>query len=76
MAGRGTDMAWGRGATVWEGGDTAWVGTDMVWEGTDMGSKCLPRRILRGFSRLGSKLRPSVVKKRQFDAFQTPPGCP
>jgi hypothetical protein len=51
---------------AWEATDTAWVGTDMVWEGTDMDSKCLPRRFLRSFRRFGSKLRPSVVKKRQF----------
>jgi len=41
----------------------------MAWEGTVMSSKCLSRRILRGFNRFGSKLRPSVVKKRQTDTI-------
>lgn len=34
-----------------------------------MGSKCLPRRILRSFRRSGSKPRQFVLKKRQFGAI-------
>ena len=63
-------MPWEATVTLWGTTVTAWVGTVMAWEGTVMGFKCLPRRFLRGFSRLGSKLRPSVVKKRQLEALK------
>ena len=44
-----TDTAWVGSDAPWGGGDTVWEATDMAWVGTDMRSKCLPRRLLRGF---------------------------
>lgn len=59
----------------WDTTVIAWGSTVMVWEGTVMASKCLSRRFLHGFSRFGSKPRPSVVKKRQLGGIRTRNPC-
>jgi hypothetical protein len=76
MAWVGTSVAWEGSSMAWEATSIACESTSMTWEGTSMSAKCLPRRILRGFSRFGSKPRPSVVKKRQSNPLYTPSGCP
>lgn len=60
----------------WEAPNAVWVGTDIAWGGTDMRSKIVSRRVLRGFIRFRSKLRPPVAKRdRSVHVAVAQPRC-